>query len=295
MRYRVNHITDYLYDAPASLCHNIMFQIPHDFPFQKVINHEYSIYPKPSYEVIRSDFYENKYLYFSIEHSHKKLTVVSESKLELSEPGWVSTDPSSTSPWEEVVSWLSSTEAQNDIRQFYLESEHVQLADGIREYTLESFTPGRPIMEAMLELNSRIFNDFKFTPGFTDISTPVEEVFQHKKGVCQDFAHFSLACLRSIGLAARYMSGYIETLPPPGKPKLVGADASHAWIALYIPGLDWVEFDATNNLLVSDKHLRVAVGRDFADVTPLKGIVYSSGKQKMRVSVDVRNLDEVQD
>ncbi len=293
MRYRVNHITDYIYDSPATLCHNIMFQIPHDFPFQKVINHEYSIYPKPSYEIVRSDFFENKYLYFSIEHSHKKLTVVSESKLELIEPEWMRVVPGNTQPWEEVVDWLKSDQALNDIKQFYLESEHVKLVDGIREYTLESFTSGRPIMEAMLELNNRIFSDFKFTPGFTDISTPVEEVFKHKKGVCQDFAHFSLACLRSIGLSARYMSGYIETLPPPGKPKLVGADASHAWIALYIPGLDWVEFDATNNLLVSDKHLRVAVGRDFADVTPLKGIVYSSGSQKMRVSVDVRNMDDI--
>ncbi len=293
MRYRVNHITDYIYDSPATLCHNIMFQIPHDFPFQKVINHEYSIYPKPSYEIVRSDFFENKYLYFSIEHSHKKLTVVSESKLELIEPEWMKVVPGNTQPWEEVVDWLKSDQALNDIKQFYLESEHVKLVDGIREYTLESFTSGRPIMEAMLELNNRIFSDFKFTPGFTDISTPVEEVFKHKKGVCQDFAHFSLACLRSIGLSARYMSGYIETLPPPGKPKLVGADASHAWIALYIPGLDWVEFDATNNLLVSDKHLRVAVGRDFADVTPLKGIVYSSGSQKMRVSVDVRNMDDI--
>jgi transglutaminase-like putative cysteine protease len=148
-------------------------------------------------------------------------------------------------------------------------------------------------MEAMIELNTRIFNDFKFTPGFTDISTPLEHVFEHRKGVCQDFAHFGLSCVRSIGLAARYMSGYIETLPPPGKPKMVGADASHAWMALFIPELDWVEFDATNNLLVSDQHLRVAVGRDFADVTPLKGIVYSSGEQKMNVSVDVRKVDEV--
>lgn len=290
MKYHVNHITDYIYDSPASLCHNIMFQIPHDFPFQRVLHHMHSIYPNPSFEVVRTDFFDNKYLYFSIERMHKKLTVVSESQLELSEPDWMSADPAETPPWEEVVSWLRSTEAKNDIRQFYLESDHVKFFKGVREYTYESFKPGRPIMEAMIDLNSRVFKDFKFTPGFTDISTPLEQVFQHRKGVCQDFAHFSLACVRSIGLAGRYMSGYIETLPPPGKPKLIGADASHAWIALYIPEIGWVEFDATNNILVSDKHLRVAVGRDFADITPLKGIVYSSGSQKMRVSVDVRNL-----
>jgi transglutaminase-like putative cysteine protease len=146
-------------------------------------------------------------------------------------------------------------------------------------------------MEAMLDLNTRIYLDFEFTPGFTDVSTPLEKVFAHKKGVCQDFAHFSLACIRSIGLAARYISGYIETLPPPGKPKLVGADASHAWMGLYIPEAGWVEFDATNNLLVNDQHIRVAIGRDFSDVVPLKGIVYSGGGQKMDVSVDVRKIE----
>jgi transglutaminase-like putative cysteine protease len=145
-------------------------------------------------------------------------------------------------------------------------------------------------MDAMLHLNNRIFNDFKFTPGFTEISTPLADVFTYKKGVCQDFAHFALACVRSIGLSARYVSGYIETLPPPGKAKLFGADASHAWMALYIPDAGWVEFDATNNLLVNDKHVRTAVGRDFADIVPLKGIVYSGGGQKMTVSVDVRSV-----
>ncbi|MEQ8531219.1 MAG: transglutaminase family protein, partial [Imperialibacter sp.] len=143
---------------------------------------------------------------------------------------------------------------------------------------------------AMLDLNRRINKDFKFTPGFTDISTPLEDVFKHKKGVCQDFAHFSLACVRSLGLAAKYVSGYIETIPPPGKPKLVGADAFYAWNAIYLPGLGWVEFDATNNLLVKDQHIRVAYGRDFADVVPLKGIVYSNGGQKMVVTVDVSRL-----
>jgi transglutaminase-like putative cysteine protease len=231
-------------------------------------------------------------LYFSVERSHKKLTVISQSILELQSPPWIKVNPKSTKPWEQVVDWLHTTKASNDIRQYYLESNHVTFIEGIKDYALKSFTPGRPIMEAMGDLNTRIFKDFAFTPGFTDISTPLQKVFNHKKGVCQDFAHFSLACLRVIGLAARYVSGYIETLPPPGKPKLIGSDASHAWIAIYIPEHGWVEFDATNNLLVNDKHLRVAVGRDFADVTPLKGIVYSGSEQEMKVSVDVTNLEE---
>ncbi len=128
-------------------------------------------------------------------------------------------DPSLTQPWEEVYTWLHSTKAFNDIRQYYLESKHVNFIDGLREYTLQSFYPGRPIMEAMIDLNTRINTDFEFTSGFTDISTPLEDVFEHKKGVCQDFSHFGLACVRSIGLAGRYMSGYIETIPPPGEEK----------------------------------------------------------------------------
>ncbi len=295
MNYRVVHITDYIYESSASLCHNVMFQVPRDLPFQQVISFKHAITPEPSYQMDRVDFFENKYLFFSIEKSHKKLKVVSESEVSISQPNWMSINPSLTQSWEEVVEWLQSTDALNDIRQFYLQSNHVTFVDGIKEYTLESFMPGRPIMEAMLELNTRINTDFKFTPGFTDISTPLSQVFESKKGVCQDFAHFELACLRSIGLAARYVSGYIETIPPPGVPKLVGADASHAWVAIYIPGHDWVEFDATNNLLVNDKHIRVAVGRDFADITPLKGIVYSVGKQNMKVSVDVRNLETYPD
>jgi transglutaminase-like putative cysteine protease len=291
MKYRVLHVTDYGYEVPATLCHNLMFQIPQNLPFQRVEDYSCEITPKPSFEVDRTDFFGNRYLYFSVGRLHKKLTVSSKSVLELLPPAWESVDPKETMPWEKVAEWLHSTAASSEIRQFYLESSHVPFIDGIREYALKSFSPGRPIMEAMLDLNARIFKDFAFTPGFTDISTPLKKVFEHKKGVCQDFAHFSLACLRMLGLSARYVSGYIETFPPPGKPKLVGSDASHAWIAVYIPGHDWVEFDSTNNLLVSDKHIRVAVGRDFADVTPLKGIVYAGKEQEMKVSVDVQALD----
>jgi len=292
MKYKVTHITDYIYEFPATLCHNLMFQIPQNVSFQQVQEYRCEITPKPSCEIERTDFFGNKYLYFSVERPHKNLTVNSKSVVELSAPPWISVKPAETMPWEKVVDFLHSTKSSTDIRQYYLESNHVQFVDGISAYALKSFTPKRPIMEAMLDLNTRIFHDFTFTPGFTDISTPLEKVFKHKKGVCQDFAHFSLGCLRAIGLSARYVSGYLETLPPPGKPKMLGADASHAWIAVYIPGHDWVEFDATNNLLVNDRHIRVAVGRDFADVTPLKGIVYSGSEQEMKVSVDVRNMDE---
>jgi len=285
MKYRVTHITRYEYQLPASLCHNLVYQMPVNHPFQKVAAVNYQIHPMPQQLVTREDFFKNKFIYFSIEEIHKSLSVEIVSEVDVSEPAWIKANPATTMPWEKVVRWLQTTE--NEIRQFCFESNHVVFIQGIKEYTLTSFIPGRPIMEAMLDLNKRIFADFDFTPGFTDISTHLEKVFFYKKGVCQDFAHLSLACLRSIGLSARYVSGYIETLPAPGRPKLFGSDASHAWIAVYMPELGWVEFDATNNLLVNTRHIRTAIGRDFADVTPLKGIVYSGAGQRMFVNVDV--------
>lgn len=291
MKYQIIHTTRYDYPLPASLCHNILYQVPGSFDFQKPGKFSCRIHPEPNYLVNRRDFFDNEYIYFSIQKSHQQLSVEVKSEVETTPPAWVSTEPGNTKPWEEVAAWLHTIAAGNDTRQFYVESDHVAFIPGITEYALESFTPGRPIMEAMLHLNNRIFTDFKFTPGFTEISTPLTKVFEYKKGVCQDFAHFGLACVRSIGLSGRYVSGYLETLPPPGKPKLFGADASHAWMALYIPDAGWVEFDATNNLLVNEKHVRTAIGRDFNDVVPMKGIVYSGGGQRMTVSVDVRAVE----
>ncbi len=287
MRYEVTHRTIYSYQSPVSLCHNLVYQKPAEFPFQEAENFHCSITPNAEYLVERKDFFDNNYLYFSVQKSHHKLVVESNIEITTHAPDWLAVNPSETLAWEKVVEHLKDTNVPIEIKQFSLESEHVYAIPGIKEYALESFTAQRPVMEAVMDLNTRINRDFKFTPGFTEISTPLEDVFTYRKGVCQDFAHFGLACLRSIGLAAKYMSGYIETIPPPGKPKLVGADASHAWIAVYIPELGWVEFDSTNNLLVRDQHIRVASGRDFSDVVPLKGIVYSGGGHSLEVLVDV--------
>jgi transglutaminase-like putative cysteine protease len=138
----------------------------------------------------------------------------------------------------------------------------------------------------------RIFNDFTFKPGFTTVSTPLSEVLKHRRGVCQDFAHLAIGCLRSLGLAARYVSGYIETLPPPGQVRLHGADVSHAWFSVFAPGLGWFDFDPTNNLIPRDRHIITAWGRDFSDVTPLKGIIFSGGSHRLIVSVDVERWEE---
>ena len=216
--------------------------------------------------------------------------VSSKSEVELSNPFWHDLDLENTWKWEKVAQFLQSTDASNDVRQFCLESTLVYYISGMRDYILEVFRPGKPILACMSEFNSKIYHDFQYKSGYTDISTPMEKLFEDRIGVCQDFAHFSIGCLRSIGLAAKYVSGYIETIPTPGKKKLKGADASHAWVALYVPEHGWIEFDPTNNMIVSQQHIRLATGRDFKDVVPLKGIVYSSGGHKLKVAVDVRKV-----
>ena len=160
----------------------------------------------------------------------------------------------------------------------------------IKEYVLESFDEDRNIFEATNEFMARIFNDFKFVSGFSDITTPIETIFKEKKGVCQDFAQFAISALRSIGIPARYVSGYIQTIPSEGKEKLFGADASHAWFSIYIPDFGWADFDPTNNKIPNEEYIILGYGRDYLDISPLKGIVQSSGNSLLSVKVDVREL-----
>jgi len=176
----------------------------------------------------------------------------------------------------------------NEERQFILETPMTRWNEAIREYALLSFKPESSLKEAVLNLMHRIYADFEFTPGFTTISTPLSTVMQQRKGVCQDFAHLAIACVRSVGLAARYVSGYIETISPEGQEKLVGTDASHAWFSLFIPSFGWLDLDPTNNLLPSIQHITIGWGRDYSDIAPLRGIIVSSGLHDLSVSVDVR-------
>ncbi|MCB0685515.1 MAG: transglutaminase family protein [Saprospiraceae bacterium] len=292
MIYKVEHKTEYEYQDSATACYNIVFQKPLICSFQRLLFHEYKINPEPEIVEERIDFFENNYAYFSLEFPHKKLSVLSKSKVVITKPFWQDFVPENSVSWEKVVRYLKSTSAANDIRQFCLDSTLVYQINGMQEYIREVFTPDKPILTAMLQFNSKIYKDFKYRSGYTDISTPLEKLFQERVGVCQDFAHFTIGCLRSLGLAAKYISGYIETIPAPGQKKLKGADASHAWLAIYVPDLGWVEFDPTNNLMVNQQHIRVATGRDFKDVVPMKGIVYSSGTHKLKVAVDVQQIGE---
>ena len=195
--------------------------------------------------------------------------------------------------WEQAVEHLkTSTQDESiDARLFVLESDFIEFSDEIKNYSTQSFSSGRGLLEAVEDLMHRIYKEFDYDPGFSSIATPLSEVLKHRKGVCQDFAHLAIACLRMQGLAARYVSGYLETIPPEGKQRLVGADASHAWFSVYVPHQGWVDFDPTNAKIPDEQHITAAWGRDYADVAPLKGVIFGGGdKNKLEVSVDVERI-----
>lgn len=292
MKYRVTHTTEYNYHEPVTLCHNIARLVPRSTGSQQCGNTSITIRPQPDVWNEYEDFFGNKVIYFAIEQEHKKLTVVAVSDIEKKQLPTESLPANPGLPWEEVKEQLQQSATEFlDIRQFVPETPMTTISSEIIQYTLQSFTAGKTLEEAVQHLNTRIYSDFEFKPGFTTVATPLSAVMKQRKGVCQDFAHLAIACVRSVGLPARYVSGYIETLPAPGKEKLVGVDASHAWFSVFDPHNGWMDFDPTNNQVPSDQHITVGWGRDYADVTPLKGVISSSGPHKLTVAVDVKRLD----
>ena len=197
--------------------------------------------------------------------------------------------PENTPPWESVASRLRNYTGPDDLSayQYVFESPLIQMPPGVKDFARESFQPGTPVLEGALDLNRRIFTGFTYDKSATTVDTPIAQVLSNRKGVCQDFAHLFIACARSLGLAARYVSGYLETLPPPGKPKLIGADASHAWVSVFVPDFGWVDLDPTNNLIAGERHITLAWGRDYGDVTPVKGVVMGGGMHTLSVMGDV--------
>ena len=251
----------------------------------------FDIDPLPTVFYQLSDFYENNVRYFAIQQSHKHLIVKVKSKVSLTARESLGSVLSKDKPWEHVRAELSRFHKDYiEVYHFKYESQHVTLNNELFQYACLSFLPGKGLVESVIHLMNRVHKDFKFVSGHTTISTPLEIILKTRKGVCQDFAHLCIGFLRSQGLAARYVSGYIETLAPEGKTKLVGTDASHAWMSVYLPEVGWVDFDPTNNLVPSDQHITLAWGRDFADVSPMKGVVFSTGKQALQVEVDVRRV-----
>ena len=291
MYHKVVHKTDYIYEDPVSLCHNIVRLTPRSTNKQFCKKSVVTIDPEPDVLIEYEDFYGNRLVYFTIEKEHTKLSVHVVSEIEKLSPGNDQQPQYNRISWEEVCRLTSTlTPELIDVKQFIATTAMTEADDAIAAYAALSFPSGRSLFEASKNLMNRIYTDFKFQSGFTTISTPLSLVMKERKGVCQDFAHLAIACLRSMGLPAKYISGYIETLPPPGVEKLVGVDASHAWFSVYIPNSGWVDFDPTNNLLPTDQHITIGWGRDYADITPLKGVIMSSGKHELKVSVDVRRM-----
>ena len=292
MKYRVTHITKYHYSKNVSLCHNVAHLLPRTTPQQTCSISELKISPMPSNTSEWSDIFGNRQASFSIEKPHTELVVTATSEVEVKTASSL-IDAAFPISWERAVEHLKTSSDPETIetRMYVLESEFIEFSDDIKNYSQKSFTPDRGLLEAVEDLMHRIFKEFKYDPGFSSIATPLEEVLEHRKGVCQDFAHLAIACLRMQGLAARYVSGYLETIPPKGKKRLVGADASHAWFSVFVPHLGWVDFDPTNAKIPDEQHITAAWGRDYADVAPLKGVIFGGGdNNKLEVSVDVERL-----
>jgi transglutaminase-like putative cysteine protease len=291
MIYRIVHRTAYKYKYPVSVGNHVACLKPRSLPRHRLARSELRIEPSPATVTDRVDYFGNHLCFFTIEEPHDELVVEAWSEV-IMEQNVAPLPPQSLS-WEEAARMLREDHdpALLGSFQFRFESPRIRLRPEFAAYALESFTGGRPMHEAVLDLTSRIHRDFRFESKVTNVRTPVEEVFRKRRGVCQDFAHVQIACLRSIGLSARYVSGYLRTYPPPGQPRLVGADASHAWVSAYCPGIGWLDVDPTNNVVPADGHVTLAWGRDFGDVSPLHGLILGGGVHTLKVAVDLEAVE----
>ena len=295
MIYEIYHETKFDYAGLVTFSHNIARLKPKNSTTQKLLEYSLAIDPNP-YEINEFiDYFGNTNNYMVIREAHKTLKVVATSKVERVEEEInkeLENLKNITLSFKELKQKLSTYHESDVLAKYFLfETQSIPTAsEEIKEYALESFKEDRNIIEAASEFTSRIFNDFKFVSGFSDITTPIETIFREKKGVCQDFAQFAISALRSIGIPTRYVSGYIQTLPPEGKEKLFGADASHAWFSIYIPDFGWIDFDPTNNRIPDIQYIILGYGRDYLDISPLKGVVQSSGNSYLSVKVNVEEI-----
>ncbi len=297
MKFSITHTTHYDYSLPVGLCHSEARLRPRDFIGQSCLSSQLVISPKPVDYQQRLDYFGNSIAYFAIQQPHNRLTVTASSEVEvhnnelglgINQYGWedslLQLQPSETLPEPLNMEFQQA-------KLLSMDSEMAARSEEIKAYAAQSFKPGRPIFAIAEELTQRIYQDFSYDPSFTTIATPLATVVLHKRGVCQDFAHMAIACFRCFGIPARYVSGYIETMPPEGEVKLAGSDASHAWFSVYVPGNGWVDFDPTNNCMTGEQHITLAWGRDYNDVTPLKGIAVGGSEHQVSVAVDVVRME----
>jgi len=290
--YSIHHRTAYHYEDRVSYSHHLARLRPVDGGRQRHLSSRLVICPEPEILTTHRDVFGNVTTFFSVTTPHRQLTVESYARVEV-ETGDEEEDGFGSSPrWEDVRGRMQSPCGREEVAaaEFVYSSPLCPVGKELAAYARESFVAGAEILEGALELTRRIHRDIRFDPAATTVSTPVEEVFERRAGVCQDIAHLQIACLRSLGLPARYVSGYLRTVPPPGQERLVGADASHAWVSLFVPGRGWVEYDATNDQQPGGDHIRVAYGRDYQDICPLRGTVYGGGGQILEIGVTVTPL-----
>jgi len=300
MRYSVIHETCYRYASPVALGHQLLHLTPRALPWQTVLSHTLQVDPQPEELQGSNDYFGNPVTHVVLCSPHRELRVLASSTVTvhrpaavLVAPGPISDGAMTTLSWREAAALVALAQSPELLRasEFLYDSPHVRMCPAVRDYAQASFADGYSALQVALDLNRRIHHEFMFDPRATSVSTPVETVLSERRGVCQDFAHLMVACLRAGGLAARYVSGYILTEPPPGQPRLVGADASHAWVSVYCPVQGWIDLDPTNDLMVADAHVTLAWGRDFGDVTPMRGVILGGGEQEIEVRVTVHPLD----
>lgn len=291
MRYRVRHATEYRYSAQVINGHTVAHLRPRQTPTQTVISSEVTTLPAADHSDEYLDAFGNHVSYRAVEQVHDQLVVTGLYEVDL-----VDADPLLWSPpWEEVRGMVATDGSPDGLlaRMCSIESTLVTPSADLARFASWSFLPGRLFHEAVIDLSHRIFVEFSFDPSFSDVTTPLAEVLTHRRGVCQDFAHLAIGTIRSLGLPARYVSGYIENEPAPGETKMVGADASHAWCSIYIPGWGWLDLDPTNDQVPPRCHVTVGWGRDYADVAPVRGVVFGSpATQELSVAVDVSRISD---
>jgi transglutaminase-like putative cysteine protease len=287
VHYEVVHTTEYHYSESVAVSHHLAHLSPRVLPHQQCLHHDLQIEPAPAVMTTHTDYFGNPATFFAMQGAHKRLTVRARSRVRVQAASVPS--PSDTPPWEAVA---NRTTLPLEALEFLLDSAVIPANSELAAYARAAFPPGRPLLDAVLELTRRIHEEFTYDPKATTIRTPLADIFRSRRGVCQDFARLEIACLRSLGLPARYVSGYLETAPPAGRSRLLGAAASHAWLAVYCREAGWIHVDPTNNLLPSRSHVTVAWGRDYSDVSPIHGVILGGGSHTLRVNVDVLRLAE---
>jgi transglutaminase-like putative cysteine protease len=285
MLYAVTHTTTYHYTEPVSLCHNLIHLRPRSAPRQTCHHSHLMVQPEPRAVQHQHDYFGNPIALFTIQEPHKKLQITVKHRIEVTAARPIQLN--GTPAWEIVRDAVRADPALLEAQAYTYDSLYVQRNGELAHYAAPSFAPGRPIGEAMMDLTQRIHREFRYDAKATTLATPLAEVLAHRHGVCQDFAHLTIGCLRSLGLAARYVSGYLQTRVPAGRERLVGADASHAWVSVFCPGSGWIDFDPTNNMMPSIEHITIAWGRDYDDISPIKGVILGGGTHTMAIAVDV--------